>query len=348
MSNPKVSIIVPIYNVEKYLDRCMNSLLNQTLREIEIILVDDGSPDNCPRMCDDYAKKDCRVKVIHKKNAGLGYARNSGLDLATGEYIAFVDSDDYVASNMYEKLYCTALATKSDTVYCGFLRVYDGRVTIHQHVQSLLIFKENEVAKLLLDFIASSPEYRKDWKYEMSVWHAIYSSKIIREYDIKFISERILLSEDLPFQIDYLKEANSIAYLPDCLYYYCTNNENSLTHTNYSSEKLIRALKLIDFLSEETEKIKNADLRIKRCFISYLRALLYGVVGSDLSFSQKRIYTKALSDNKIWRRIAGYPYDTLNLNSKIICYLQRHGYTYLSLVYVYIIIKIKKLWDRYI
>src|SRR5574344_1424030 len=105
MENPKVSIIVPIYNVEKYLDRCMESLLNQTLKDIEIIMVDDGSPDNCPKMCDEYAKRDKRVKVIHKKNGGLGYARNSGLDIATGEYVAFVDSDDYVDVNMYETLY---------------------------------------------------------------------------------------------------------------------------------------------------------------------------------------------------------------------------------------------------
>lgn len=90
---PKVSIIVPVYNVEKYLARCMESLLNQTLTEIEIILVDDGSPDNCPQMCDEYARRDSRVKVIHKSNAGLGYARNSGLDVAIGEYIAFVELD---------------------------------------------------------------------------------------------------------------------------------------------------------------------------------------------------------------------------------------------------------------
>lgn len=92
MENPKVSIIVPIYNVEKYLDRCMESLLNQTLEDIEIIMVDDGSPDNCPKMCDEYAKKDARIKVVHKKNGGLADARNAGLDVATGKYVAFVDS----------------------------------------------------------------------------------------------------------------------------------------------------------------------------------------------------------------------------------------------------------------
>ena len=104
MMTPKVSIIVPCWNVEKYLDRCIDSLVSQTLREIEIILVDDDSPDSVPEMCERWAEKDSRIKVIHKSNAGAGYARNSGLEVATGEYVAFVDSDDYIEPTMYEKL----------------------------------------------------------------------------------------------------------------------------------------------------------------------------------------------------------------------------------------------------
>ena len=101
MNQTKVSIIVPVYNVE----RCLTSLINQTLKDIEIILVDDESPDNCPAICDDYAQKDPRIKVIHKKNQGLGMACNSGMENATGEYIAFCDSDDYVDNCMYENMY---------------------------------------------------------------------------------------------------------------------------------------------------------------------------------------------------------------------------------------------------
>ena len=102
---PKVSVIVPCYGVEKYLDRCMESLVNQTLRDIEIIMVDDVSPDRVPEMCDEWANRDPRVKVIHKEvNGGLGYARNTGLDLAEGEYVAFIDSDDYVDKEMFERL----------------------------------------------------------------------------------------------------------------------------------------------------------------------------------------------------------------------------------------------------
>ena len=99
-----ISVIVPVYNVEKYLDNCVESIVNQTYKDLEIILVDDGSPDNCPAMCDEWAKKDSRIRVIHKENGGVSSARNIGLDNVTGEYIGFVDSDDYLESNMYELL----------------------------------------------------------------------------------------------------------------------------------------------------------------------------------------------------------------------------------------------------
>ena len=118
MKHPKISIIIPVYNVEKYLDRCIDSIINQSLKDIEIILVDDGSPDNCPQLCDEWAKKDSRIKVIHKENAGLGMARNTGMQHATGEYIAFIDSDDYVDLDMYAKLLEKAELHNADIVYC--------------------------------------------------------------------------------------------------------------------------------------------------------------------------------------------------------------------------------------
>ena len=101
---PKISVIIPVYNVEKYLRECLDSVINQTLADIEIILVDDGSPDNCPQICDEYALKDNRIKVIHKENGGYGSAMNVGLEKATGEYIGIVEPDDYIDSKMYEDL----------------------------------------------------------------------------------------------------------------------------------------------------------------------------------------------------------------------------------------------------
>ncbi|HEY8803664.1 MAG TPA: glycosyltransferase, partial [Clostridium sp.] len=105
MQNPLISIIVPIYKVEVYIRNCVDSILNQTYKNLEIILVDDGSPDNCGNICEEYSSKDKRIKVIHKKNGGLSSARNAGLDIASGEYIGFIDSDDWIEGDMYESLY---------------------------------------------------------------------------------------------------------------------------------------------------------------------------------------------------------------------------------------------------
>jgi glycosyltransferase involved in cell wall biosynthesis len=114
-----VSVIVPVYNVEEYLDRCVESIINQTYQNIEIILVDDGSPDRCPQMCDAWAEKDNRIKVIHKKNAGLGMARNTGIEHALGEYICFFDSDDYIAVETIEKAYILAKEKCAEIVVFG-------------------------------------------------------------------------------------------------------------------------------------------------------------------------------------------------------------------------------------
>ena len=224
MKEVKVSIILPIYNVEKYLDRCMDSLLNQTLKDIEIIMVDDGSPDNCPQMCDEYAKKDSRVKVVHKKNGGLGFARNSGLDIANGEYVAFVDSDDYVGLDMYKTLYDRAEADKCDAVFCGFrTEVRENKWMYSDEVDADKLWKGKEVQQFMLDMIASGAGIKAERLYQMSVWHSIYKRSLIEEKHIRFVSEREVASEDIPFQVDFLSKANIVAYVSNTYYSYCLN-----------------------------------------------------------------------------------------------------------------------------
>ena len=120
-----LSVIVPIYNVEDYLNRCVDSIINQTYKNLEIILVDDGSPDNCPQMCDDYAKKDSRIRVVHKENGGLSDARNAGMKVATGEYVSFIDSDDYISLDFYETLFQTMVDNDSDIVECSVVKFYE-------------------------------------------------------------------------------------------------------------------------------------------------------------------------------------------------------------------------------
>ena len=123
MSMPVVSVVVPVYKVEKYLERCVASLRSQTLRDVEIILVDDGSPDSCPEMCDALAEQDSRIRVIHKKNGGLSSARNAGLKVASGKYVGFVDSDDDVEPDMYEKMLSVIESENVDFVMSDYLRI---------------------------------------------------------------------------------------------------------------------------------------------------------------------------------------------------------------------------------
>jgi glycosyltransferase involved in cell wall biosynthesis len=143
MTNPKISIIVPLYNTERYLQRCFDSLVNQTLKEIEIILVNDGSTDNSSKICDEYAKRDRRIKVIHKENGGVSSARNTGMELASGEFLAFVDSDDYVTKEYigrmleYYKIYPDA-----DIVIFGQARVIGNKTTIHTPTVDALMNRE--------------------------------------------------------------------------------------------------------------------------------------------------------------------------------------------------------------
>lgn len=299
MSNVKLSIIVPIYNVEKYLDRCMQSLLNQTLKEIEIVLVDDGSPDNCPKMCDEYAKKDSRVKVIHKPNAGLGYARNSGLEIATGEYVAFVDSDDYLDVNAYEMSFTYAVKENADYVSFGNKTECNKGEWTEECPSSLSVLTNEEVKKYLLDTIACAPGIKQERKYNMSVWHGLYRRKIIEDHNICFFSEREVICEDILFQIDYLQKARKIVLLPRSYYFYCLN-DTSLTGT-FKEDKFIKHIKLHDLLIKKIGNSKDEIVRVDRFFIGYVRSYCSNIFRSGRS--DYEILLTNVVKHPIWDRI---------------------------------------------
>ena len=152
MEKPLISIIIPVYKVEKYLEKCIKSVLSQTYKNLQIILVDDGSPDNCGNICDDYARVDNRIEVIHKANGGLSDARNVGLKAARGEYIGFVDSDDYVSNEMFENLYNTLISNDVDVSICNFYIVIDNKNIIKNADNGVKIYNKLEILKeILLD-----------------------------------------------------------------------------------------------------------------------------------------------------------------------------------------------------
>ncbi|MCA0756491.1 glycosyltransferase [Paenibacillus sp. N4] len=219
---------MPIYNVEKYIHKCVESLMNQTYKNIEIILVDDGSPDNCPSICDEYAKKDYRVRVIHKDNGGLSDARNSGMDDATGEFIIFVDGDDYVKLNMVEKAIGIAHSTKSNVVIWGFSADYvDENDTliksiIHKHESG--VFDKYEYNNIV---------FGKDLIGNLGyAWNKMYSMVYLKGNGFKF-TKGLSLVEDIVFNSLVLSRSEKIAFLDEPLIHYVQRPRMTLGNKFY-------------------------------------------------------------------------------------------------------------------
>lgn len=261
----KVSVIVPVYNTEQYLPRCIDSLLGQTLNELQIILVDDGSVDHSATLCDRYALQDERVQVIHQENQGSGMARNAGLAHARGEFIGFVDSDDYVLPEMFEKLYEKASQLEADMALSG-LRQVDGNLFESKGEKEISCFKKQEIffgstgwKQLLLGTVGSLPHEEQDSNYNFSVCKNIYSRRIIEEKGIRFESEREL--EDVIFSLDFIPHVRLAVGVPGAFYCYC-RNKSSLSRT-YQKEQFKQTKKTALEICRRLEKvIPETEFRI--------------------------------------------------------------------------------------
>lgn len=221
-----ISIIVPIYGVEKYLQRCVQSLLAQTYRNIEVILVDDESPDRCPEMCDDYAKLDSRVKVIHKKNGGLSDARNAGLEIAKGDYVAFVDSDDYVTLDFVESLYQAAARKKADISACGFYKVYgEKKIEIEKKTEKSTFSPIEAVRDI---FVINST-------LEVMTWNKLYRRSLFIDNNITFPVGRIHEDNFTTYKLLYF--ASKVVYVDRPMYYYI-QREDSIMGRAFDNRRL--------------------------------------------------------------------------------------------------------------
>ena len=215
-----ISVIVPVYKVEEYLDRCIQSITGQTYTSLEIILVDDGSPDNCPEMCDDWAYKDNRIKVIHKENGGLSSARNAGMAEANGEYISFVDSDDWIAPKMLEFLVEAIQRDGSDVAACAVEMVTEDGTPI-----SMLTVRRNA----LLDRKAAQKALLKENLLKQPVWYKLYKKSMI--FDIPF--EPGKYHEDVFWSYQAIGRANLVSLI-DYVGYYYTQRSGSIMGKGYS------------------------------------------------------------------------------------------------------------------
>lgn len=227
MTTPLISVIVPVYRVEEYLERCVESILFQTYENLEVILVDDGSPDRCPAICDAYAGKDARVKVIHQENKGLSGARNAGIELAKGEYLAFVDSDDYVSPHFIEGLYQLLQETGCAIGQCRFSYVKGEELT-EEGDSAFCIYRGESLMEQLY-----GPEEKAT--YFVVAWNKLYRAELFKKTDIRYPEGRIHEDEATTYQLFHA--AKKLAFLDKAMYGYYTENGGSITSV-FSKKRL--------------------------------------------------------------------------------------------------------------
>lgn len=296
--NPLISVIIPIYNVEKYLARCVDSIVNQTYKNLEIILVDDGSPDLCPQMCDDYAEKDSRIKVVHKKNGGLSDARNAGMAVATGEYISFIDSDDYVSDDFIECLLDVMNKENSDIAECSVVKFYeDNRF---DEISDDLSVKTYDTQDAMSALIAENPLHQH-------VWNKLYKTELVK--DIPYAVGK--LNEDEFWTYRVFGRANKVARLNKTMYYYFQRS-SSIMGVGYN----IRRLDALEGKANRQKYIENNFPELS----TQAKIDLYGscmfAYQSVLKFMSGADKKKALELIRKYRKMYNLSFDEIKLADK--------------------------------
>lgn len=271
--NALISIIIPVYKVEKYLEKCIQSVINQTYENLQIILVDDGSPDNCGKICDEYAKKDHRIEVIHKSNGGLSDARNKGLEIAKGEYIGFVDSDDYIEADMYEVLYNLLKQYNADVSICNFYTVSQGKISIKNADNGINEYNRIEILKEIL----------LDKNIQSYAWNKLYKKELFDE--IKYpIGKKY---EDIGTTFYLLEKCNKVVVTGKSEYYYI-NRQDSIVN-NVTESTIIDYIELImqryDYIEENIKELSSYNK-------DYLKRILKTAEKDIKSLNEVGDYTK--------------------------------------------------------
>ncbi|MBD9201991.1 MAG: glycosyltransferase family 2 protein [Eubacterium ventriosum] len=290
----KFSVVVPIYNVEKYLNKCVESILDQTYKDFELILVDDGSPDHCPEICDEYAERDARVRVIHKENEGLVAARNTGIKEAKGEYICYVDGDDWIANNLLE------------TVWKKALKNYDVEIVVYSAIKQFEKHQE-EIPKAVSEGLYNKEKLKKEiYPYMMYdsrkpfctglifpvAWNKIFKREFLLKHYCK--EEKIRMGEDNAFVFECIYEADNIYFCEDKLYFYNQLNVSSMVHS-YDERRFDNNKLLTNYMEERLKgKDKVLDEQMNAFKAYWLIMAIFHEVkcGKSINYSRKHINQK--------------------------------------------------------
>lgn len=270
MSASKLSVIVPIYKIEKYLPECIESLLKQSFLDFELILVDDGSPDNCPQICDDYAKLDTRVKVVHKGNSGLLSARKAGLENATGKYIAFVDGDDWVDKFYLDTLYKLAIANDADLVVTGHFREFDGKIeTIKPKTAG--VYEEKEIKTSIIPKAIYNGEFCEHG-ISTYVWNKLFKKELLASV-LMDVPNEIIMGEDAAITYSYLAITKKLVISRIPLCYYRQRHDSIVKSIENPKTEYYRLGLLMNFL-----KIKLSDVLDSQNLNKQIKYYLYSQI----------------------------------------------------------------------
>ena len=262
---PGFSIIVPIYKVESYLHQCIDSVLAQTYPNFELILVDDGSPDNCAKICDEYAKKDARIKVLHKVNSGVTNTRKIGAAQATGEYVCWVDGDDYISADFLKTIHDVIMEYKPDMVACGFKKVRDDGTVLEVATNKLpgdQLYSTEESSFYEQLIFASNAGYLNYGILQPSIWSKVAKREIIVPAMLA-VPDEVAMGEDVAATNQAMCNCKTV-YVSNATEYYYRFNETSMTNT-FKYDMLHRRQVLFDFLNTHMEKIPQANKDAYAC-----------------------------------------------------------------------------------
>lgn len=319
MSSPTISIIVPIYNSEKYLNKCLDSILGQTFEDFELILVNDGSTDTSRQICEAYREKDQRVTLVNQSNSGAAAARNTGLSAARGTYIGFVDSDDFIAKNMYEELYKQICLNDSDIVFCNMLHINTREEVVHRTKLPFYgICAEKIIKEAVIPAVIGGKlkNYGKEHTIAPSVMRCLFKMSIIEEEYLRFINQ-LKYNEDTIFVIQYLIRCRKCLFIEGA-YYTNGHNPTSVTRTKGKNiwESTVRYIAELKRFSSVMYNGTNEDIneRILAVSVTNIYWSLLGIWRLDKGYVEKIrsirhiLGTDVARDNFTFKNILCYPY----------------------------------------
>lgn len=287
----KISVIVPVYNVEKYLSQCIESILNQTLEDIEIICINDGATDSSKEILESFQQKDSRVIVVNKSNGGYGASCNTGLRLARGEYISIVESDDFLDKNMFEDLYKLAKKNKADIVKSAYWEYKDND---KESVSKINWSKQYKMPQKVFE-IKGCPQLLY---FHPSIWSCIYNKSFLDKNNIRFIEAKGAGWADNPFQIQTLCLAKRIVYTDNAYYYYRLTNPTSSSNIVSIQNPFNRSDEVHEFLNKNKINDENLFAHLYKREMSYIHIVLAGITSELFDFASEKIHDMVLRMNR--------------------------------------------------